>query len=172
MPSDQDRVAAGVAQSNKLAPVRDARGRLLPGSTANRNGRPRGSINSTTKLAARRAQAGAARRVKRLEEMAADADPYLALQAIRVLDEIGRKAPEDSTVPGPEYFTADEERKILKLLARARRRRDEGRIVRTFEHLTGTEPAPHPASEFQGIPAAAEVIDVQPLVIPLKTEAQ
>jgi hypothetical protein len=165
MHSDNGQQGQGVATANKLA-LRDTRGRLLPGSTANRNGRPKGSINSTTKLAARRAQAGAARRVKRLEEMALSNDPYLALQAIRVLDEIGRKAPEDSTIPGPEYFTEAEEQKILKLFARARRRRDEGRVVRSFEQLTGAEPAPHPQQEFSGIPPA--VVEVQAIVIPLK----
>lgn len=170
MPEQSDKVTPPATTGNRLAPVRDARGRLLPGSTANRNGRPKGSINSTTKLAARRAQAGAAQRVRRLEQMAQSDDPYLALQAIRVLDEIGRKVPDDSTVPGPEYFTEDEERKILKLFARARRRRDEGRIVRTFEQMTGTEPAPHPQSEFQGIPEA-EVISRGEVRIPIKEQA-
>jgi hypothetical protein len=156
MPSDQDRVAAGVAPGNKLAPQRDAQGRLLKGHTANPHGRPKGSMNNTTRLAARRAQASADKTVQRLEELAESDDPYLALQAIRLLLELALRSPEDNKEPATEWMSEKELRVFMRLLQRATRKRDAG------------EPkAPRggqPDEQFRGIPAPASeaVIDVAP----------
>jgi hypothetical protein len=166
MPSEQDRVAAGVAPANRLPAARDQQGRLLKGHTANPNGRPKGSMNNTTRLAARRAQAGADKTVQRLEGLAESDDPYLSLQAIRLLLELALRAPEDNKEPATEWMSEKELRVFLRLLQRATRKRDAG------------EPkAPrggHPDEQFHGIPAPASeaVIDVTPepdaLLIPLK----
>jgi hypothetical protein len=151
-------------------PSRDVRGRLLPGSTANPNGRPKGSLNNTTKEAMRRAQADAAKRYEQLSAIADDprVEIHLRAQVASRLLDLGRSAPEDIVEPATEWMSERKLKLFLRLLREATLLRDSGapKALRSVE----------PRVPFTGIPAAATVVDAEVIStgevrIPIKEQA-
>ena len=113
------------------------------------------SHGSTTTAAALRAQAGADKRVKRLELLAEHDDPYLALQAIRLLLELALKSPQDLVEPATAWMPERKAKLVLRWLRQATQLRDSGapKALRAVE----------PRVPFTGIPPAAqpEVVDAE-----------
>jgi hypothetical protein len=134
-------------------------------------------MNSQRRLAARRAEARALHYLRKLERIADNDNPQLAFPALRTLLELVYRKREDAEhtgMPGLEYYTEAEERKLLQLISRARRRKERGHVVRTFDDFLGEQPK-HPAQEFSGIPRAADVVDAEVITearipIPQRTE--
>lgn len=146
-----------MSAQNKLARRPD--GTLLPGHTANPKGRPKGSLNNTTKEAMRRAQADAAKWYGHLQRIADDerTEPHLRAQVISRLLDMGLKSPDDIKEPATEWMSERKLKLFLRLLAEATRLRDSG----APKALRGVEPR----TPFTGIPPAAEpVIDAEVVV--------
>jgi hypothetical protein len=153
-----------MSDQNKLVPTRDSQGRLLPGHTANPNGRPKGSMNNTTKLASRRLAAHADRAARVILEALSDPDLSIRASAAKLILERSDRWKDEAKLD-PNFATAREWQLLETIVGRIQRRQERGQQVRD---VLADEQSSHPASEFQGIPPAAEIIDVQPLIIPLK----
>lgn len=113
---------------SRVPVVRVPDGRFAPGSTGNPHGRPKGSMNHSTKLAARRAAAHADRLVTRLlQVIETEKNGFVVIAAIRMLLELGSRAePERQDGSSTQFMTVRELRVLDRILRRARRRRERG----------------------------------------------
>jgi hypothetical protein len=145
MPDKETARCGGVAREEQAA--RDARGRLLPGSTANPHGRPPGVPNNSTRLANRRLAAAAERAADVLIAALADGNRWIRVSAAKTILERAALVPEPKADGlAFEWLTARELRLLNRIVDRAQRRKDRGEPIRLVEPplpaLPPAEPEP------------------------------